>query len=62
MIPYSELVIQSMMLLAAGLVGFGLGGMSNTENNKIRGIGWFFSGLAVGVVIAVITSAFITIN
>ena len=59
MIPYSEMLIQSLMLLAAGLVGFGLGGLSNSDNGKIRGIGWFFAGLSVGVIIPAIVVALI---
>lgn len=52
----------TLVVLAAGVVGFGLGGLSNSSNKHLRGIGWFFAGLAVGVIGAFIAPAFITIN
>lgn len=51
-----------LVMLAAGIVGFGLGGLSDSSNKALRGIGWFFSGLAVGVVIPAIVVVFTNIN
>lgn len=55
-------LIQLLLVIAAGLCGFSLGGLSNCNNKALRTAAWFIPGVIVGVVIAVITTAFITIN
>lgn len=60
MIIDDGLLILALQLLAAGICGFGLGGMSNCNNKALRSVAWFIPGLVVGAVIMAIFIAFTT--
>lgn len=47
-----------LVMLAAGIVGFGLGGMTDSRSSTLRGIGWFVAGLLVGIVLPVLALIF----
>lgn len=55
-------LIQLLLVIAAGLCGFSLGGLSNCNNKALRSAAWFIPGVVVGVVITAVTIAFTTIN
>ena len=59
MVGYDEL-IELLVLVATGLCGFGLGGLSNCNNKALRSVAWFIPGLVVGAVIMAIFIAFTT--
>lgn len=60
-IDYDD-IIRLLELVAVGLCGFSLGGLSNCNNKMIRSVAWFLPGVIIGIVITAVTVAFITIN
>jgi len=54
MIYDPDVLILSLMLIAAGLCGFALAGAAYSERRALRGIGWFITGLLSGGLMTVV--------
>lgn len=47
----AEVFIQCLMLIVAGLCGFCLNGLTNSEKLKLRDLAWFIAGLLMGALL-----------
>lgn len=47
----AEVFIQCLMIIVAGLCGFFLNGMANSERLLLRDLGWFIAGLLMGALL-----------